>query len=184
MAFLTALLGSIQSADWAVMHAIQHFCRCGVLDRVFPFITGLGNIGIVWILIALILMIRKKTRRYGILMLIALGIGAIVGQGIIKHLVQRPRPFILDSSVKLLISAPRDTSFPSGHSAAAATGAYMLCRMNKAAGIPAVILALLIAFSRMYLYVHFPSDVIAGLLLGVFTGWAVWKLGHRWAEAG
>ncbi len=174
-------LSSLQAADWSIMHAIQDMFSCGPADRFFSLITHLGDIGLIWILIGVVLLFFRGSRKYGLLLLIALAIGAALGPGLIKAIVQRPRPFLQEPGVELLISAPKDTSFPSGHTLSSVSSAYIIGRANKGAGILAWVLAAVIAFSRMYVYVHFPSDVVCGALLGLTVGALVWKIGGMWA---
>lgn len=104
---------------------------------------------------------------------------AVIGNLILKNLVARSRPFFFNTAVDLLISVPTDYSFPSGHTMSSFTAAVILYHADKRLGIPALILAFLIAFSRLYLYVHFPSDVIAGALIGIAIGFVVWAVGNR-----
>jgi len=144
-----------------------------ILDKIMIALTNLGNAGIIWILIALILMIIKKTRKCGMLMLISMIIGLILGNGILKNLIQRPRPCWIDTNVLLLIPNPTDYSFPSGHTLASFEAATMILLHSKKWGVVAIILAILISFSRMYLFVHFPTDILAGLILGILNSVAV-----------
>lgn len=159
----------ILNIDNSILDFIQNNLRCSLLDKIMPIITSLGNIGLLWIIIAIILLITKKYRKYGIIMGIALIIMLIFGNGILKNLFQRVRPYIANGFNDLLISKPIDTSFPSGHTYASFASAGVLYYMNKKVGIAAYILASLIAFSRLYLYVHYPSDVLAGIILGIIT---------------
>lgn len=129
-------------------------------------ITILGDAGIVWLLIALILILKIKTRKCGILIIIALILGLIVGNILLKNIIARPRPFSVDKTINLLIQMPTDYSFPSGHTMASFEAAVIIFLHNKKWGIPVLILALLIGFSRMYLFVHYPSDVVFGAILG------------------
>ncbi len=138
-----------------------------LLDKIMIFLTNLGDKGIIWILIAIILLFFKKTRKCGILMLIAMGCGLIIGNGIIKNLVKRSRPCWLDTSIPLLIANPTDYSFPSGHTLASFEAATMIFLHNKKWGILTFILAIGISLSRLYLFVHFPTDVLGGILLGI-----------------
>lgn len=157
----------IQRADWAILHGIQDIFRCDFLDFIMPFITVLGNKGAIWILSAIFLIISPKYRKYGFVMLGALTACIIVCNISLKDIVARPRPCWLES-VSLLINNPKDYSFPSGHTMSSVTGAAVLTSANHKFGYFAIPLALLIAFSRLYLYVHFPSDVITSVIIGVF----------------
>lgn len=166
----------ILNIDNAILDFIQNNLRSSFLDKVIPVITSLGNAGILWIIIAIILVISKKYRKYGIIMAIALVIMLIFGNGILKNLFQRVRPYEANGFKDLLIKKPIDTSFPSGHTYASFASAGVLYYMNKKVGITAYILAALIAFSRLYLYVHYPSDVLGGMILGILTSFVAIKI--------
>ncbi len=157
--------------ELAVLDWIQAHLQCGFLDAVVPRITVLGNGGAVWILMAVVLLIIPKTRRIGCAVTLSLLIDLLLCNILIKPLVARPRPFTL-REVELLIAAPTEFSFPSGHTAAAFTATTALFFSKSKGWIPALILAVLLAFTRLYLYVHYPTDVICGALLGIFCGWA------------
>ena len=129
-------------------------------------ITILGDAGILWIVIALILLFRVKTRKCGILIITAMVIGLIIGNVILKNLIARPRPFSLDESIQLLIPKPVDYSFPSCHTMVSFEAAIIIFLNNKKWGMIAIATAILIGFSRMYLFVHYPSDVLFGAILG------------------
>ena len=138
-----------------------------ILDKIMILITSLGNSGFIWILIDIILTLKEKTRKCGILMLVSMFIGVIIGNIFIKNLVARQRPCWIDENIKLLIKCPKDYSFPSGHTMASFAASTIIWLYNKKIGIITICLSFLIAFSRMYLFVHFPTDVIAGMLLGI-----------------
>lgn len=156
----------------ALLQWIQETLRCGFLDHAFTFITHLGDVGIVWILLGVVLLCRKTTRRWGWAVLFSLLFAYVIGDLIIKNIVQRPRPFTR-AEVELLIPPPDSWSFPSGHSGSSFAAATALFLCSKKWGTPALVLAGLIAFSRMYLFVHYPTDVLCGILLGVLTAFAV-----------
>ena len=168
----------IQQLDWTILHGIQDFLRCGFMDFVMPKITTLGNGGAIWITLAVCLMISRKYRKYGFVMISALAVGALIGNVCIKPLVARARPCWIES-VSLLIQNPGDYSFPSGHTLSSVIGAVVLTAANRKFGWFAIPLAALIAFSRLYLYVHFPSDVLTAAVMGVIIGVAVVKLAKR-----
>lgn len=107
--------------------------------------------------------------------LAGLAIGVLAGNVCLKNLIARPRPCWLDDSVFMLISVPTDYSFPSGHTLASAIGATVLTKTNRKFGWAAIPAAIIIAFSRLYLFVHFPSDILAGAVLGVAIGEAVYR---------
>lgn len=140
------------------------------LDWLMPLITHLGDKGIIWILLGLALLLLPKERGRGVQVLLALLFSVIVCNMILKEAVGRIRPFDVQTGIELLIAAPHDFSFPSGHTSAsfAAATVLMLTRWRWRYG--ALILAILIAVSRLYLYVHYPTDVLGGLVLGVLLG--------------
>ena len=122
---------------------------------------------------------HKKYRKQGFLLLAGLIVGVLVGNVCLKHLIARPRPCWLDSSVQLLIANPTDYSFPSSHTLSSVTGATVLTKTGRRFGYAAIPFAALIAFSRLYLYVHFPSDVFAAAVLGAVIGELVFCYGSR-----
>lgn len=165
--------------DWGILHWIQTYLVCPALDAIMPRLTLLGDIGFIWILTGVVLLCTKKHRRTGILLLLGLLCGALAGNVVLKNLVARPRPCWLDESVQLLIATPKDFSFPSGHTLSSTIGATILTRADRRFGYAAIPLAVLLAFSRLYLYVHFPSDVFAGAVLGLVIGELVSRYGPK-----
>lgn len=160
----------IQNIDDKILMFIQENICNPFLNKLMPIITSLGNAGIVWIVIAIALLLSNKYRKYGVIMSIALILSLIIGNVIIKTLVARPRPCHINTDIKLLIGVPLDSSFPSGHTMSSFAAAAVLWYMNRKIGIVAMILAITIGFSRMYLYVHYPSDVFCGMIIGVLIG--------------
>ena len=152
--------------EFQILDFIQEHLRCGFLDAILPWITHLGS-GYVSIFAAIALIVFKKTRKIGIESFISLLLMHIILNLILKSLVARDRPCWINDTVDMLVKIPKDYSFPSGHSAAAAIMATIVTANNKKAGIPVIILALIVMFSRLYLYVHFPTDVLAGALIGL-----------------
>lgn len=176
----------IQSADLSILEWIQENLVSPFCNGFFTFITHLGDGGILWILLAVLLLFFKKTRKTGFMIGAALILGLIFGNGILKNLFQRVRPYDLENALiqTPLIEKPSDWSFPSGHTLASFEAAAVLMIRDKRFGIPVLILAALIAFSRLYLYVHFPSDVLIGALLGVLFGFlGVWIVNAIWKRA-
>lgn len=149
-----------------ILDFIQDKIACPLLDMVMPIITLFGDGGIFWIALAVIFLIIPKTRKTGFSMGAALLMGVIIGNLVLKNVVGRIRPYDLNTEVELLISALSDFSFPSGHTLASFEAAVVLMIRDKRFGIPALVLAILIAFSRLYLYVHYPTDVLASIILG------------------
>lgn len=172
------MLEQLQTIDWALLHGIRSVLQCGPLDFLMPKITALGNGGALWIASALAMTVSKKYRKYGVTLLAALAAGVFVGNLGLKNLIARPRPCWLEN-VPLLISVPQDYSFPSGHTLSSVIGAWVLTAANRKFGWIAIPLAALIALSRLYLFVHFPSDVAASLVLGAALGFASVRLCRR-----
>lgn len=172
------MLGQITSFDMRVLRAIYHSLSRGtagnVLDAVMPVITRIGDFGIIWIVLSIVFMIPKKTRRTGFSMAVSLLLCLIVGNGIIKNLVMRTRPFDIEGCVvpreRLLIPPPTDYSFPSGHTMSGIAASTALFKDRSVLGFLAFVLALVICFSRLYLQVHYPSDVLGGLMIGFLMG--------------
>ena len=162
-----------------ILNFIQNTIACPWMDRAMVAVTSLANAGIIWIVAALVLLFFPRWRRYGVMVLIALAASAVVGLVLIKPIVARPRPFLSVDFFELLIQTPQDFSFPSGHTMTSVAAAAVLWRADRRFGVAALALAALIAFSRMYLYVHFLTDILAGALLGAFIGAAVAWCGER-----
>ena len=162
--------------DFYILDLIKKIFECPFMDFIMPKITFLGNGGVIWIVAAIILLFFKKYRKGGIAMLIALSVGAIFGNLIVKPLVARPRPFHGIEELQLLIKSPTGFSFPSGHTLSSFSGAFVLNHINRKFGYFAFPLAILIAFSRLYLYVHFPSDVLVGAILGIAISYLTVKV--------
>lgn len=160
----------IQNWDISVLNFIQENIVNPVLDVFFSLITHLGDDGIFWIAIAVVMLFFEKTRKTGIMMGAALILGLIIGNGVLKNVFGRVRPYALDDAMRsidqLLVKAPSDASFPSGHTLASFEASVVLMIRDKRFGIPALIIAVCVALSRLYLYIHFPTDVIAGAILG------------------
>ncbi len=150
-----------------ILDFIRENIACPILDTIVPIITKLGDGGIFWIITAVVMIIFKNTRKTGLTVGIALLLGFIIGNLILKNAIGRIRPYDLCPNIKLLVPALSDFSFPSGHTLASFEAATVLLIRDKRFGIPAIILASLIALSRLYLYVHYPTDVLAGIILGV-----------------
>lgn len=159
------------SFDLPILDWIQAHLQCGFLDFLMPIITLFGEDGIFWIALSVVLLVIPKTRKTGLGMLIALLIGLLVCNVTLKPLVKRPRPYDLQEEmgvyITLLIERLHDYSFPSGHTIASFEAATVLLKNSRKMGIPAMILAVLIALSRLYLYVHYPTDVIFAVFAGI-----------------
>ncbi len=154
-----------------ILRLIHDLLQNSFTDFIMPLITALGNGGIIWIILAALLLASKRYRKTGVVLALSLVFCLIAGNMILKPLIARPRPFALDTTLPLLINAPTDFSFPSGHTYSSFAAAFSLL-FSKKNGInmpwiaAAFLLAALIAFSRLYLCVHYPTDVLAGIILG------------------
>ena len=184
MEMFRALLDALAvSFDLPILDWIAANLWCPILDTVMPIITMLGDAGIFWIAVSVILMFTKKFRKTGFAMAFALAMGLLVCNIILKPAVARIRPYDFQlehfgKEIQLLAGAMHDFSFPSGHTIASFEACTALMLGNKKLGIPATLLAILIAFSRLYLYVHYPTDVIASIILGTIFG----IIGHLLAK--
>ena len=162
------------SFDLPILDWIQANLKSDLLDTVMPIITLFGDGGVFWIAIAVLLLFFRKTRKIGLGMGFALLLGLVVCNITLKPLVGRIRPYDLQEdlgvTIPLLTDRMHDYSFPSGHTIASFEASTVLLKNNKLMGIPAVILAFLIAFSRLYLYVHYPTDVIFSFFAGILFG--------------
>ena len=156
----------LQQIDASILLFIQENLRVDALNGIWKFITFLGDGGWFWIVLSLVLMIPKKTRRIGIASLLSIAFCALITNVLIKNIVARPRPFDAVEAIVPLIARPWGYSFPSGHTCASFASALIILKMApKKYGIAAVVLATLIGFSRLYVGVHYPGDVLAGFLV-------------------
>lgn len=155
---------------------IQENLRFGWLNPVMRFITGLGNGGIFWIGLIVIMFFFKATRKIAVCCAISMILTLISVNLVLKPLFARTRPYVLLEGLQILVKQPGDHSFPSGHSAHALACSWVLFRLTrKKYGLPLLILGILIALSRLYVGVHFPTDVIAGCAMGVIMAQlAIW----------
>ena len=184
-AALQALLNSLAvSFDLPILDWIQTHMQCTFLDKAMPIVTLFGDGGVFWILVAVALLFFAKYRKTGFSMGMALILGLLVCNIFLKPQVARIRPYNFQlqeygREITLLVKGLNDYSFPSGHTIASFEACTVLLMKNKWAGIPATILAFLIAFSRLYLYVHYPTDVIASIILGTLFGLIGYLVSHR-----
>ena len=160
-----------ENFDLPILDWIAGNLHCGFLDTVMPLITLLGDAGIFWIAIAVVLLFFPGMRKMGLSMGAALLLGVVVCNLIMKPGFARIRPYDYQlehfgKTIQLLVATPHDFSFPSGHTIASFEAAVALTIRHKKLGAVAMVLAVLIAFSRMYLYVHYPTDVLASVILG------------------
>ena len=168
---------TLQQIDMSILLWIQEHLRADALTPFWKVITFLGNGGWFWLVLAAGLLVYKKTRPTGIAALLSITVGFLLTNVLLKNIVARPRPFDAYTEIIPLITKPTDFSFPSGHTCASFACALILFRMlPKKFGIPAVILAGMVTFSRLYLGVHYPGDVLGGFLVAVFASTLVYHL--------
>ena len=151
---------------------ISEKCKNRIFDKIMPIITMMGNLGIIWLVISVLMLLKVEDRIIGISVILALILTTIIGEGIIKHIVKRNRPF-QNYEDELLINKPITYSFPSGHTASSFAALAVFFQMNGKLGLIMSPIATLIAFSRIYLKVHYPTDVIFGIFLGITCGVSV-----------
>ena len=162
--------------EFYILNYIQTELRTDFLDKLMPAISFLGKAGLIWIVIAVVCLFFKRSRMLGRSLAFDLIFNLIASSCIIKPIVSRIRPCVLDKTVDLLVNAPFDPSFPSGHTLFAFGAATIIFIYNKWLGIAAYIFGFLMAFSRMYLYVHFPTDVAFGAVFGIVFAVVAYKL--------
>lgn len=164
------MFGRIQKVDNRVLERIGNIQK-PALNRIMITASRAGNLGIVWWVICAIFLLRPDWRMTGVLMIIALSVSHLMGEIIIKHLVKRVRPCHRLGDDEQLINRPRFYSFPSGHTTASfSIVGVALLRCTPISFVPLLLLAVLIGFSRVYLRVHYLTDVLAGALLGYICG--------------
>lgn len=147
-----------------------------ILDKIMVWITSLGDAGMIWILLTVIFLIMPKTRRTGSIMLAALLVQTIPCNVVLKNLFARTRPYDVNTTIQLLVPKLQDFSFPSGHTSASFTIVSALYFAKDSLWKPTLVLACLIAVSRLYLYVHYPTDVLGGIILGILSGYAGYRI--------
>lgn len=159
----------IQKIDESVLFYILNHFHNPILDKIMIGFTTMGNSGLLWIAITFILLLNKKTRYCGVLLTFALTLEYTLSDGFLKPLIGRERPFNRFPDVIMIIPKPGSFSFPSGHTMAAFTAATIIFSCYKYAGYLAYLTAFLIGFSRIYLFCHYPTDVLAGAVFGCAT---------------
>jgi len=174
------MLEGLLALDGNILLWIQEFVRVGFLDPVVALYTQLGNAGLLWIGLCLGMLLFKKTRKAGVLGLLSLALGALCTNVVLKHLVSRPRPWLTVEGLTCLVVEKDPNSFPSGHTCAAfaAAGIWLHTLPEKWMRVTALVLAAVMGLSRLYVGVHFPSDVLAGAAIGFACGqivWLVWR---------
>ncbi len=164
--------------EGSIMIWIQENLRNPVLNDIFTGITHLGDRGLVWLVLAAVLLRSKETRKTAVCCYTALSIMLIGNEFILKYLINRTRPFDAVEGLITLIEQPSSFSFPSGHASSSFAVATVMCvLLPRKYSIPVLILAVLIAFSRVYIGVHYPTDILGGMIIGLLYGFLGIKLG-------
>ncbi|HSN58665.1 MAG TPA: phosphatase PAP2 family protein [Clostridiaceae bacterium] len=161
------MLSSLNGIEYSLLIQLHNAVSNRFLDAAMPYVSDLGNLGAVWIIFSVILLTNRKYRNIGIMCLAALLLTTVIGEGLLKNIIQRPRPFAQFASIQPLIPEPSSFSFPSGHTGSSFAAATVIARNLKKAAVPALALAAAVAFSRLYLMVHYPTDILGGIILGV-----------------
>ena len=161
--------------EFSILHWFQSI-HCAPLDALAIFFDTIGAHGELWIALAIVLLLFKKTRKAGLAVAVALLLHLLIGDSFLKPLVARPRPCDLDPSVAMLVPRPIGWSFPSGHTSSAFAAASALLFEKSRLAPYALVLAAFIGLTRLYLYVHFPTDVLAGTVTGIVFGFLAAKL--------
>ncbi|MCH5344109.1 MAG: phosphatase PAP2 family protein [Acetatifactor sp.] len=162
-----------------ILHAIQGLHR-DWLDPIMIFFSAIGNGGLCWIAVSIVLACIPRTRKCGFTMILGMAFTFVFGNLIIKNIVARPRPCAVDTSVTLLIPFPSEYSFPSGHSANGFTAASIIFAYYHRTGVIALVIACIIAFSRMYLFVHYPTDILGGICIGILDAFLAFQGVRAW----
>ncbi|MDU2266545.1 phosphatase PAP2 family protein [Clostridium celatum] len=165
------MIGYLKHIDIKLLNYIENHLKNKMFDKIMPIITSLGNLGVIWIIISILLICKIDYRIMGVEVIVSLIITTIIGEGIIKNIVKRKRPFFY-ADQELLITKPITYSFPSGHTASSFAALAVFMQMNSKIGLIISPIATLIAFSRLYLKVHYPSDVLFGGILGLTCGFS------------
>lgn len=170
----------ITQIDLSILDFIQNNLRTDFLDSLMAFLSIIGEGGLVWFVIAIPMLFFKKSRTCGVVMIFSMGITLLIGEFALKNIICRVRPCNLPNDVEMLIKCPSSYSFPSGHTGSSFAASTAVFIRNKKVGVFALLLAVLISFSRLYNYVHYPTDVLAGMLLGIFVSVLVYHLVRRY----
>lgn len=170
----------LSELDSGILLWIQEYLRNPVLTPILKVITTLGNVGAIWILLTLLILMMPKTRNVGCMMAAALLGTLLINNILLKNLVARTRPYDVIEGLTYIVRRPKEFSFPSGHAGSSfAAACIMLRRLPRRYGIPAFVLAVLIALSRLYVGVHYPSDVLFGVISGILISYAAEAIVER-----
>lgn len=167
------------STELRLLLWIQEYLSHPILDNFFILVTKLGDAGLLWILIGLFFLLQKRHRTLGLLIILSLIASLLVTNGLLKNWIARPRPYTV-YPIDLLIDKNPEYSFPSGHTSAAFAAAWMIFMNKKRLGFYTVVLASLMGLSRIYLFMHYPTDVIGGAIVGILIAEGLYWLYDQW----
>ena len=178
--FMSALL----ALDGNLLLLLQEHVRNAITNPLVQVYTKLGDAGIMWIVLSVLLLCFRSTRKAGIASLFAMILGLLCTNVVLKHLIARPRPWLDVMGLVPLVNEPDPNSFPSGHTCAAFAASLSWWRTlpNFRMKILGIVLAVLMGLSRLYVGVHYPSDVLVGALVGAFCAWVACRVIHAWEE--
>ena len=165
--------------DFKILEFIRLHCKCKFMDFIMKNISTFFNYSIVWMVLGVVLISFNSTRVIGYEIFVSLTLELLICNAFVKRISKRARPFTKKEEVNLLINPPKDYSFPSGHTLCAFMCATIIAAHVYWAGIILYVVAFLVAFSRMYLYVHYPTDVLGGAVVGVISGYIGYKVTLR-----
>ena len=164
-----------------ILHAIQELHR-DWLSPIMILLSTIGEGGMCWIVASLVLVCIPRTRRCGLTMMASMALTYLLGNILLKNLIARPRPCAIDTSVTLLVPFPSEYSFPSGHTSNGFSAAVTIFGYHRKAGVAALLIAATIAFSRMYLFVHYPTDILGGIILGTLDACLILYAARRFKK--
>ena len=162
--------------ELAILDFIQNIFRSPLMDRIMVLFTTLGNEGIIYYILLVLLLINKKTRKLGVVLGISMLLNHILSNMTLKPLFARVRPFDVNTAVEIIIHKPSSFSFPSGHTAQAFTTAFAFYFSKSKYTKVMFIFACIMAFTRLYLYVHYPTDILGGIVCGLISGYIGYTL--------
>ncbi len=177
------MLQSIQSLDTAILLFIQEHIRNGFLTPVMKAASFLGDNGLIWIALTVLLLLLPRTRRGGLDVCLSLAFATALNNLVLKKLIARPRPFLTIETLELIVAPLKSSSFPSGHACAAFAAAFALTRAFGKKGAWAYLPAALIALSRIYVGIHYPSDVLCGAVFGTVCALIACLLSRRFVRS-
>ncbi len=172
---MTSMIVTIQNWDASVLRWMHLHVQTEALDQIMMYITYMGNMGIIWVVLAVALFLIAKKTYLALQVSISLGLSFLISNLLLKNVVHRLRPYDVLDWIELLIASLDDYSFPSGHTSAAFAVATVLLLNRARGGYLFLGLAMLMGFSRVYLLVHYPTDVIAGMIIGCLLGFITFE---------